>query len=206
MAAAIWIYSAATLIRSGDAWLGSTYLLILLMPLLTGLYLWCRNKRKSDQNVGFVGKWGSLIFSLQGVALGCWAYDLATTFYAIDIARAAVEINPLGWPLGALGAMSYYVPTILLSYVLLFRFKQKVSLYAAIPITAVALLMGSMNLNAGIENFKFFAVSAWLPTNIRSSLLALVAAVDLAYVAVLAKTLTKWFPAITKGFGASKKR
>ncbi len=206
MVAAIWIYSALTLIRSGDSWLGSMYLLILFLPLSCVAYLWLRRKRTPAQRVGSVEKWGSLLFSLQGVALACWAYDLATTFYAIDIARAAVEINPLGWPLGALGAMSYYVPTVGLSYVLLFRLKQPVSLCAAIPITGVALFMGCMNLNAGAENFKFFVVSAWIPSGIRVNLLSVVLAVDVIYAAVLAKTLSKRFPFALRTFSLRQKK
>jgi hypothetical protein len=45
-------------------------------------------------------KWGNLLFTLQGRALACCIYDLATTYYAIDIAKNAYETNPLGCPLG----------------------------------------------------------------------------------------------------------
>jgi len=127
------------------------------------------------------------LFALLGVALACWAYDLATTFYAIDVARVAFEVNPLGWPMGALGALAYYGPTVVLTYVLLFKVRQKMSLYAAVPITLVALSMGAMNLNAGVGNFGFFLEYASISASIRINLLALVAAVDLAYVALMAK-------------------
>ena len=131
------------------------------------------------------------MFFLQGAALACWAFDLATTFYAIDIARVAEEINPLGWPLGAVGAMSYFVPTVILTYVLLFRIKQPVALGAAIPMTSIMLLMGSMNLNAGAGNFGFFIATASLSAGIRLNLFALVIAADLAVAIMLARLLRK---------------
>jgi hypothetical protein len=131
------------------------------------------------------------LFALQGAAVACWAYDLATTFYAINVARVATEINPLGWPLGAVGALLYYVPTVILTYVLLFRLRAKISIYAAFPITAVALLMGAMNFNAGLGNFTFFVWTASLSTPMRYYLMALIATVDLAFVAIFALTSRK---------------
>ncbi len=122
-----------------------------------------------------------------------WAYDLATTFYAIDVARVAYEVNPLGWPLGALGALTYYAPTVVLTYVLLFRIRQKTSLYAAVPIAAVALLMGSMNLNAAIGNFQFFLAYASIPVGIRYNLFAVILAVDLVYAATLGLAVRRQF-------------
>jgi hypothetical protein len=130
-------------------------------------------------------RWSNFLFSLLGVSLAFWAYDLATTFYAIDVARVAYEVNPLGWPLGALGAFTYYAPTVVLTYMLLFRIRQKTSLYAAVPIAVVALLMGSMNLHAAIGNFQFFLTYAFIPAGIRYNLLFFVIAVDLVYAAVL---------------------
>jgi hypothetical protein len=188
MAATIALFSIAALIRSGDAWLGMLYFLILLIPLSAVVYLWHAN-RTLTSSVGFYEKLSHLLFALLGVALACWAYDLATTFYAIDVARVAFEVNPLGWPLGAVGALVYYVPTVILTYVLLFKLKQKISVYAAIPITLVALLMGSMNLQAGIGNFQFFIMTAWLPVDIHYNLLALVLAADLIYATFLASAV-----------------
>jgi len=128
---------------------------------------------------------------LQGVALAFWVYDLATTFYAINVARVATEINPLGWPLGAVGALLYYAPTVSLTYVLLFRLRAKISIYAAFPITAVALLMGAMNLNAGVGNFTFFVWTASLSTPMRYYLTALTTTVNLAFVGIFALTSRK---------------
>jgi hypothetical protein len=184
----LWLFNVAALVTRGDAWLGLLYFMIFLIPFSSVTYLWVRGRGKaSAATASSVEKWGSVLFALQGVALACWMFDLATTFYAIDIARVATEVNPLGWPLGALGAFAYYGPTVILTYVLLFRIKQKVSLYAAIPMTAVMLLMGSMNLSAGIGNYQFFITTASLAGNIRFNLLAIVVAVDVVYAVVLAK-------------------
>jgi hypothetical protein len=65
--------------------------------------------------------------------------------------------------------------------------KQKMSFYAAIPMTAVMLYMGLMNLNAGVGNYQFFITTASLAGNLRFNLLAIVLAVDLVYAVVLAK-------------------
>jgi hypothetical protein len=184
------IFSIFRLVRSGDVWLGWLYLLILVAPLSGAVFIW-RSRKPSAVKTASAEKLSNLLFAFHGVALACWAYDLATTFYAIDISRVATEINPLGWPLGALGAFSYYAPTVILTYVLLFKMKAKISVYAAVPITLVALLMGMMNLNAGVENFKVFLYTAMLPVGVRDNLLAVIATVDVAYVAVLLATVSK---------------
>jgi hypothetical protein len=174
----IGIFNVAALINSGDAWLGITYLLILLMPASTLTYL---KLRKTSPKAAFGGwaRWRNLLFSLQGVALAFWVFDIATTFYAINVTGLAVELNPLGWPLGILGAFAFYGPTLVFSYVLLFRIKESISFHAAIPLTLLTLGMGAMNLVAGAENFQVFVDTAALATGVRYELLALVMAVNL---------------------------
>jgi hypothetical protein len=190
MTAAISLYSIIALICSGDAWLGLLYLMILIFPLSFSVYLW-RGQKAHASKTSLSGRFSDILFALQGAALACWAYDLATTFYAIDVARVATEINPLGWPLGALGALSYYVPTVILTYVLLFRLKAKISFYGAIPITAVALIMGSMNLNAGVGNFTFFVWTASLSTPMHYYLMAVIVTVEFVCAAIFASASIK---------------
>jgi len=191
MTAVIWVLNVIALARGGDAWLGLLYFLILLIPLSGAAYLRFVGKKNGEAKASSSERWSRILFSLQGVVLACWAYDLATTYYAIDVARVATEINPLGWPLGAVGALVYYAPTVVLTYVLLFRIKQKVALYAAVPMTFVMLLMGAMNLNAGILNFRFFADSATLTVGTRFSLLAAVVAVDAICASAFATSLLR---------------
>jgi hypothetical protein len=65
------------------------------------------------------------------------------------VTRLAIELNPLGWPWGILGALAFYGPALTFSYVLLFRMKEKVSLFVVLPLTLLTLGMGTMNLVAG---------------------------------------------------------
>jgi hypothetical protein len=135
-------------------------------------------------------KWRHLLFSFQGVALAFWTFDIATTFYAIDITGLAIELNPLGWPLGILGAFAYYGPTLVFSYVLLFKIKENISFYAAIPLTLVTLGMGMMNLVAGAQSFQVFVDTAALATGVRYGLLALIVTVNLAVPLALKRMVT----------------
>lgn len=187
----IGIFNVAALIHGGDGWLGLTYLLVLLMPAATLTYL---KLKKTSPNASADGaaKWRNLLFSMQGVALAFWMFDIATTFYAIDVTGLAVEVNPLGWPLGILGALAFYAPTLVFSYILLFRLKERVSFCAAIPLTLLTLGMGAMNLVAGAQNFGVFIDTAMLATGLRYDLLALVVA-DLAVPLALSRVNTGLF-------------
>jgi len=161
----------------------------LLMPASTLMYL---KLKKTSPKAAMTdwARWRNLLFSMQGVALAFWVFDIATTFYAINVAGLAVELNPLGWPLGILGALAFYGPTLVFSYVLLFRMKESVSFYAAIPLTLVTLGMGAMNLVAGAENFQVFVDTAALATGVRYELLALVVAVNLIVPLALRRVIT----------------
>jgi hypothetical protein len=128
-----------------------------------------------------------VLIPLQGAALACWTFDISTTFYAIDVLREATEQNPLGWPLGAVGALIFYVPAITFTYFLLFKIKQKGSLGAAIVITILAAYMGLMNFNAGAQNFGFFLNSVSLTVDVYYFLFSLVVAVNLIYAVAFAK-------------------
>ena len=48
------------------------------------------------------------------------------------------------------------------AYMLLFRFKDNIALYAAVPLTLITLGMASMNLVAGAQNFQVFVDTAAL--------------------------------------------
>ena len=186
----IWIFNIAALIRAGDAWLGLTYALILLIPVSGITYLKLKNtnpKAVPDTS----GKWRNLLFSFQGVALAFWLFDIATTFYAINVTGLAVELNPLGWPLGILGAFAYYAPTLVFSYILLFKIRESIALYATIPLTLITLGMGAMNLMAGAQNFQVFVDTATLATGMRYGLLALIITVNLTVPLALKRMVTQ---------------
>jgi hypothetical protein len=186
----IWCFNIASLFKNGDAWLALLYLLILTIPSSSLLYL----KLKSTNprvKVETGEKWRNLLFSVQGAALAFWGFDIATTFYAINVTGLAVELNPLGWPLGILGAFIYYGPTVVFSYVLLFKIKESVYFYAAVPLTLVTLGMGMMNLMAGARNFQVFVDTAALATGVRYGLLAVIVTVCMMVPFALKRTVTQ---------------
>lgn len=177
-AGAVWICNIVALLRGGDAWLGLAYLLIMLVPIagIAVLKLSGEDPILLNRTIN----WRHLLFGFQGAALAFWAFDMVTTFYAINISGLATEMNPLGWPMGILGAAVYYLPTVALSYVLLFRLKGKAAMYAAIPFTMVTLSMASMNLFAGAQNYQVFVGSVTLAAGARLNLLASIVALDVA--------------------------
>jgi hypothetical protein len=172
----VWVCSIIALFRGGDAWLGLAYLLIMLIPIAGVAVLKLSGKNPILLNTTI--NWRNLLFAFQGVALAFWTYDMATTVYAINISGLATEINPLGWPLGVLGAAAYYLPAAALSYVLLFRLKGNFPLYTAIPFTMITLAMASMNLFAGAQNYQVFVGSAVLALSVRFDLLTSIAVLD----------------------------
>ncbi len=66
------IFSILALIRSGDAWLGLTYLLILMLPLSGFSYLWWQNRSRPQLHVDSYVRWSNFLFSLLGVSLAFW--------------------------------------------------------------------------------------------------------------------------------------
>jgi len=177
-AASVFLLSILLLFKGGDSWIAMLYLLVLLVPASSLTYL--KLKKPRSQAKDGADKWRHLLFSFQGVVLAFWMFDIATTFYAINVTGLAYELNPLGWPLGILGAASYYVPTAVFSYVLLFKMKEPVAFYAAIPLALITLGMGAMNLNAGAQNFQVFVDAAALATGMQYGLLALIVGANLA--------------------------
>jgi hypothetical protein len=184
--------SIIELARNGNPTIALVLLLTLIIPLTYGIYLWHRKKGISE-NTDVTKKLGNILFALQGAAIACWIFEIA------------YEINPLGWPFGALGALTYYGPTITLSYILIYRFKQKISIYVAIPITFVAFCMGAMNLRAGINNFGFFVETANIPSIIGINLISALVVLDLVYGVFFVRAISKRFLPKFQKFDASKK-
>jgi hypothetical protein len=180
----VWVFNVGALMLGGDAWLGLDYLLILLIP-TSSIALLELKKTPCRPNV-VSQKWRDLLFCFQGVAWGFWLFDILTTFYAINVTGLAIELNPLGWPWGILGALAFFGPTLLFSYVLLFKMKVKFSLYAALPLTMLTLGMSIMNLIAGVQNFQVFVDTAALASGVRFGLLALI--VTATFIVLLALT------------------
>jgi hypothetical protein len=95
-----------------------------------------------------------ILLCLYVFPFSCWAFDVITTFYSINILHLAEEMNPLGWPFGALGALAFYIPSMTFTYLLLFRLKNRLSPIVAIVETLLAFGFGVMNLFAGLHNIS----------------------------------------------------
>jgi hypothetical protein len=91
--------------------------------------------------------------ALQGLGFACWFFDVISTIFIINIQQVAIELNILGWPLSALGALIFYVPMILVVYFLLYRIKTKLSFYVTVMISVLVLFVGALNINASLYNF-----------------------------------------------------
>jgi hypothetical protein len=87
--------------------------------------------------------------------------------------------------MGYFGAFAFYGPTLVFSYVLLFRLKEKTSFCAALPLTLITLGMSVMNLVAGAQNFQVFVETASLEVGVRYGLLELIVAANLVVLLVL---------------------
>ena len=166
-----------------NAWLAVLFTVILAVPAASFAWLKFRSHTSNASSAGSE-RWRFLFFSFQGVALAFWMFDIATTIYAINISGLAYELNPLGWPLGVLGAFAFYGPALVFSYVLLFRFKDRLSFWAAVPLTVLTLGMGAQNLLAGTQNFEVFVGSAALATQTSMVLLAAACAASLCLFAL----------------------
>ncbi|MCW4002988.1 MAG: hypothetical protein NWE95_03630 [Candidatus Bathyarchaeota archaeon] len=80
------------------------------------------------------------------------SYVLSTVF-VINILQSGEELNILGWPYSALGALTFYIPITLVAHFLLFKVKSKESFYATVAITALTVFIGLRNLWGSLYNF-----------------------------------------------------
>jgi hypothetical protein len=147
----ICLFTFGWLYRYVDVWVALTFCLFLALPLLIRAILFLKSLGGKNQTKT-IDKVKNFIWSFQGVALGCWSFDMGTTFFSVNV-RGDVELNPLGWPLGIIGAAVYYIPALIGVYFVLYKTESKSSFYAALVLTALTLFMGYMNLNAGMTNF-----------------------------------------------------
>jgi hypothetical protein len=114
-------------------------------------------KKQTEEPANFK-KLGRTLLYLYAIPFSFWAFDVSTTFYAINVLGIAREQNPLGWPFGVLGALSFYIPALAFTYLLLFKVRNKYSLWVATIVTALALLSGILNLLAGLHNLDVISI------------------------------------------------
>jgi hypothetical protein len=187
MLVAIWAYNIAALVIAGDTLIAALFSLILLIPVSIVIYTLAERRENQCGTANVYEKLKTLLIPICGAAFACWIFDISTTYYAIDVVRKATELNPLGWPLGAVGALVFYVPATIFVYTLLFKIGQKYSIVAAAVITVLTAYLGSMNFNEGVHNFGFFLNSVSFTMESYGFLFSLVVAVDLIYVVAFAR-------------------
>lgn len=107
----------------------------------------------TDDSQATVKKAKAVLMALQGLGFACWFFDILSTVYQINILQTAIELNFLGWPFSALGALAFYIPMIFVTYFLLYRVKTKLSFYVAVLISVLVLFMAALNFNAAMYNF-----------------------------------------------------
>jgi hypothetical protein len=183
MSAIILVYCIVSLVRVGESWLGFLYFLILVIPLSHFGILWRKKKINNSEESYSIEKLEKILFLLQGTALAGWAFDISTTYYAINVTHLATEMNPLGWPFGIVGALVFYVPTLAFSYFLISKHKDRLSLCVGSAISLLVVYMGFMNLGAGAQNLEVFLNTVSLPARLKFPLFTLIILADGAFLA-----------------------
>lgn len=112
-----------------------------------------RLNQHTEDSRATVQKAKAVLMALQGLGFACWFYDVLSTVYQINILQTAIELNFLGWPFSALGALAFFIPMVFVAYFLLYRVKTKLSFYVAVLVSVLVLFMGALNFNAAIYNF-----------------------------------------------------
>jgi hypothetical protein len=127
---------------------------VLAVPLAVNLLLAWKRFNKDKPLQAKVRQTKNLLMALQGFGFACWFFDVLSTTLVIDVEHASSELNPLGWPLSALGALAYFIPITFIAYYLLFGLKSKESFYAAVVLTGVSVFMGLRNFGASFYNLS----------------------------------------------------
>jgi hypothetical protein len=124
-----------------DQWLSILIFVVLAGPLAANFFMAVNRFRAEKPIQAKVFQAKNVLMALQGFGFACWFFDVISTTLVIDVQHASSELNPLGWPLSALGALAYFVPITFITYYLLFKLKTKESFYAAVALTGVSVFM-----------------------------------------------------------------
>jgi hypothetical protein len=135
-------------------WAALALLAVLAAPFTVNLF---RTVDKLNQHTNdtqaTVKKAKAVLMALQGLGFACWFFDVLSTIYQINILQNAIELNFLGWPLSALGALAFFIPMVFATYFLLYKVKTKLSFYVAVLLSVLVMFMGALNFNAATYNF-----------------------------------------------------
>ncbi len=175
----IWMLNIGTVAALRDVGIAIVFLLVLLIPLSLIALGFLKHRKVDEEKLKGTDRLKQILFSVHGVSFACWAFDVSTTYYVIDVLGVATEQNPLGWPLGAVGALIFCAPAFAFTYLLLFRFKRRFSVLVAIFVTFLALWVGNMNLIAGFQNFGLIVTyPRFFSTEVYCYLLCTIIALD----------------------------
>jgi len=156
----IWLFACITVSANSNQWLSLGLFAFLAVPFLVRGILSFRGFKAKVTAQAAVKKAKTVLMALQGFGFACWFLDVISTIFAININQTSSELNILGWPFGAVGALAYYIPITFLTYFLLYKAKSKESFYVAVLITAVTVFMGLRNLNAGLYNLSSMQINS----------------------------------------------
>jgi len=136
-----------------NLWADLLLFLLLAVPISIQILMVLEDLEEKRPTQTKVKQTKSILMALQGVGFACWFLDIISTIFTVNINQTGSELNPLGWPLSALGGLAYYVPITFVVYYLLYQDKSKETFYGAVALTAITLFMSARNLNAGLHNF-----------------------------------------------------
>ncbi len=186
-ASAICIFETIVANFLPNLWLVLLLFLVLAVPLTVNLLMALRSFKAKKPVQEKVKQTKNVLMALQGFGLACWFFDVLSTILVIDVKHTSSELNPLGWPLGAFGALVYFLPITFISYFLLFKLKSKESFYGVLLITGVSVFMGLRNLGASFYNLPAIGGFAgywddWAVLGIWVAVVAVLAAVNVLVV------------------------
>jgi hypothetical protein len=172
-----------------NLWLVWLLFFVLAVPLTVNLWMAWRHFRIKKPMQAKVKQTKNILMALQGFGFACWFFDVLSTVLVIDIKHASSELNPLGWPLSAFGALAYFLPITFISYFLLFKLRRKESFYGVLLISGVSVFMGLRNLGASIYNLPGIGSFAGYPEDwaVLGIWVALVVTLSTANVLVIMK-------------------
>ena len=195
MTVIIWILDAITFFSLERTLAALLLFLILVIPISVVVYE-CWKFKTGRGKMNRLDRLKQILISIYGVSFACWVFDVGITYYVIDVLGVAAEQNPLGWPFGALGALAFYIPAMVFTYLLMFKVKQRYALLVAMIITVLALYLGFLNFVAGGQNFSLIDHTVPSVSEAYSYLFFVVIAIDiicaLAFVRLTGITRPKW--------------
>jgi len=163
----------------GTALMTLFFLLVLSAPVSIMI---CRYGNRKTEKSNLLDMLRQILVSMHGISFTFWMFDVGITYYVLDVLSVNIEVNPLGWPLGALGALLFYIPAMIFTYLLLFKIEKIYALLVAMILTVLTLYLGFQNFIAGGQNLSFIDPSASSVSEVYSYLFVAVLACNITYV------------------------